>query len=120
MDKYFYQTPEYKPTRMTKKALVAYLTKVQDEVFDEAVAAKEYRIPDIYKRSFDYYYRNDPLKKTVFTFDKGGTGICGGMTQLAPFGRGKDPIKVVVAIRVKGGFEVWTFDWNDGYVGKDF
>ena len=121
MDKYFYQTPEYKPTRMTKKALVAYLTKVQEECFDEEWANKNYRIPTIRKRSFDYYYRNDALKKTVFSFDKGGVNICGGMTQLAPFGRDKDPIKVVVALRLNaGGFDVWTFDWNNTFIGKNF
>lgn len=120
MDKYFYQTPEYKPARMTKKELIAYLTNIQEECFDEEWANKNYRIPTVRKVSFDYYYHRDAMKKTVFHFDKGGTGICGGMTQLAPFGRGKDPIKVVVAIRVKGGFDVWTFDWNDGCVGKNF
>ena len=121
MDKYFYQTPEYKPARMTKKELISYLTKVQEECFDEAVAAKEYRIPDIYKRSFDYYYRRDAMKKTVFIFKKTGTDICGGMSQLAPFGRDKDPIKVVVALRLNaGGFDVWTFDWNNTFIGKNF
>lgn len=121
MDKYFYQTPEYKPTRMTKKELVSYLTAIQDKCFDETVAAKEYSIPNIYKRDFDFFYKRNAIKKTVFNFKKTGTNICGGMVQLAPFGRDKDPVKVVVAIRVnKCGFDVWTFDWNETFLGKNF
>lgn len=121
MDKYFYQNPEYKPTRMTKKELVSYLTAIQDECFDEKVAAKEYRIPNIDKCDFGFYYKRDAMKKTAFIFKKTGTDICGGMSQLAPFGRDKDPIKVVVALRLKASeFYVWTFDWNETFLGKNF
>lgn len=119
MDKYFYQTPEYTPARMTKKELVAYLTKLQDECYDKEVAEKNYRF-NAGLRSFTNYYHRDAMKKTVFSINKLGTGICSSMSQLAPFGRDKDPIKVVVAIRVKGGFDVWTFDWDESYIGKIF
>lgn len=125
MENRFYQNnPEYKSVEMTKKQLVAHLTKNQDACYDEVLAGKTYRIADILKKDFAYHFNpryNRPLKKEVFIFHKGGTDICGGHCRYEAANDIHDPVKITVVIKQAGDkYEVYDFDWNDSFYGKMF
>lgn len=125
MEKYFYQTSEYKPVEMSKRQLIKHLTEIQDECFDEELAKKHYKIPSIRKKDFAYHFNvryGRPLKKEVIVFSKGGSSICGSFCMTEPMGvEIEEPVKVVVAIKsAPNTYQVWSFDWNDKFFNNWF
>lgn len=121
MEKYFYQTSEYKPVEMTKKQLVEHVTAVQDECYDEEVAKMTYKIASIRKKDFAFHLKGAMREKTVFVFDKCGTDICGSFWTSSPRSAAETVVKVVVAIKsASGKYQVWDFDWKKSYYRKDF
>lgn len=125
MENRFYQNnPEYKPVEMSKRRMIEHLTKIQDECFDEELAKKCFKIPDILKQDFAYHFNVRycrPMKKEVFIFHKGGTDISGGHCRYEAANDIHDPVKITVVIkRADCKYDVWDFDWNDTFYGKLF